>query len=133
MLHFHLDQNLMYLNHYNDLDQTKKSVSDGKTLVANAITAKGVTTATDASSQTMADNIIEIIAGSNLIVSIATSLYMDGVGGDYKHSADFTTTLTVKKSDGTILLSKSITGNTGRVRDIYNGSCSDSGTYNITA
>ena len=22
MLHFHLDQNLMYLNHYNDLDQT---------------------------------------------------------------------------------------------------------------
>lgn len=44
----------------NNLDSLGKSVSDGKTLVANAITAKGITTATDASFQTMADNILSI-------------------------------------------------------------------------
>ena len=44
----------------NNLDSLGKSVSDGKTLVANAITAKGVSTATDASFQTMADNILSI-------------------------------------------------------------------------
>ena len=44
----------------NNVDSLGKSVSDGKTLVANAITAKGVSTATDASFQTMADNILSI-------------------------------------------------------------------------
>lgn len=44
----------------NNLDSLGKSVSDGKTLVANAITEKGITTATDASFQTMADNILSI-------------------------------------------------------------------------
>lgn len=43
-----------------ELEEVKKSVSDGKTLVANAITDKGVTTATDAAFQTMADNIAAI-------------------------------------------------------------------------
>lgn len=43
-----------------EVDDLKNSVSDGKTLVANAITAKGVTTATDATFQTMADNIANI-------------------------------------------------------------------------
>ena len=38
----------------------KKSVSDGKTLVAGAITDKGITTATDAAFATMADNINQI-------------------------------------------------------------------------
>lgn len=38
----------------------KKSVSDGKTLVAGAITDKGITTATDAAFATMADNISQI-------------------------------------------------------------------------
>ena len=46
---------------YNDIEDLKKSVSDGKTLVANAITAKGITTATDATFQTMADNVASII------------------------------------------------------------------------
>ena len=41
-------------------ESLEKSVIDGKTLIANAITAKGVTTATDASFQTMADNILSI-------------------------------------------------------------------------
>ena len=47
-----------YLNEANEL---KNSVSDGKTLVANAITAKGVYTAADATFATMADNIAGII------------------------------------------------------------------------
>ena len=38
----------------------KREISDGKTLVANAITAKGVTTATDATFQIMANNILSI-------------------------------------------------------------------------
>lgn len=40
-----------------ELEATKKSVADGKSLVASAISNKGVTTATDASFQVMADNL----------------------------------------------------------------------------
>ena len=43
-----------------ETNKLKKSVSDGKTKVANAITAKGVTTATDATFATMANNISQI-------------------------------------------------------------------------
>ena len=43
-----------------DVTALKKSVSDGKTLVANAITAQSVTTATDATFQTMANNITDV-------------------------------------------------------------------------
>lgn len=43
-----------------EIDDLKNSVSDGKTLVANAITGKGVTTATDAAFQTIANNIGKI-------------------------------------------------------------------------
>ena len=46
-----------------EVDDLKNSVSDGKTLVANAITAKGVTTATTASFQIMANNIAAISTG----------------------------------------------------------------------
>lgn len=44
-------------------DELKKSVSDGKKLVANAITAKGVTTAVDAAFATIATNISQITTG----------------------------------------------------------------------
>lgn len=44
-------------------EQVKKSVSDGKTLVASAITDKGVTTANDATFQEMHDNIANIATG----------------------------------------------------------------------
>ena len=47
----------------NEINTLKKSVSDGKTTVANAITAKGVTTATDATFTTMANNISQIESG----------------------------------------------------------------------
>jgi hypothetical protein len=43
-----------------EVEALKKSVSDGKTAVANAITGKGVTTATDATFATMATNINNI-------------------------------------------------------------------------
>lgn len=43
-----------------EVDTLKKSVSDGKTAVASAITDKGITTATDAAFATMADNIGQI-------------------------------------------------------------------------
>lgn len=56
-----LDDKVTALN--SDLDAVKKSVSDGKTIVANAITEKGIDTATDATFQTMADNIVQIETG----------------------------------------------------------------------
>lgn len=44
-------------------NELKKSVSDGKTLVANAITTKGVPTAADAAFDTIATNISQITTG----------------------------------------------------------------------
>ena len=46
------------------LNEVFQSVSDGKSLVASAITDKGVTTAADATFQTMATNIANIPSGS---------------------------------------------------------------------
>ena len=46
-----------------DLDDLFQSVSNGKTLVANAITGKGVSTATNATFATMATNISKISGG----------------------------------------------------------------------
>lgn len=40
-----------------EVDDTKKSVSEGKTLVANALTAKNVETSSNATFQEIADNI----------------------------------------------------------------------------
>ena len=57
----------------NGLNTLKKSVSDGKTTVANAITAKGVTTATDATFATMANNISQITTGVDTSDATATA------------------------------------------------------------
>ena len=57
----------------NGLNTLKKSVSDGKTTVANAITAKGVTTATDATFATMANNISRIETGVDTSDATATA------------------------------------------------------------
>lgn len=48
-----------------EINALKKSVSDGKTLVANAVTAKGVSTATTATFQTIASNIGSIKSGTD--------------------------------------------------------------------
>lgn len=45
----------------NNMNEVFQSVSNGKTLVASAITDKGIETANDATFQTMADNIAQII------------------------------------------------------------------------
>lgn len=55
-----------------EVDALKKSVSDGKTLVANAITAKGITTATDATFQQMASNIAAIVTNSGYMLATYT-------------------------------------------------------------
>ena len=57
------------------INELKKSVSDGKAKVANAITAQGVSTATDASFQIMADN-IATLAGN--LTSGTTDAYNRG-------------------------------------------------------
>ena len=56
-----------------EINDLKKSVSDGKTTVANAITAKGVTTATDATFATMANNISQITTGVDTSDATATA------------------------------------------------------------
>ena len=48
-----------------EISSLKNSVSNGKKLVANAITEKGIETATNASFQTMADNIGKISSGGS--------------------------------------------------------------------
>lgn len=55
-----------------EVDALKKSVSDGKTLVAGAITNKGVNTATDATFATMAGNIAAIKTNPTLQAKTAT-------------------------------------------------------------
>lgn len=55
------------------VDELKKSVSDGKTLVADAITDKGVTTATDATFATMATNISNIKTGVDVSGTTASA------------------------------------------------------------
>lgn len=51
---------------YKELEEVKKHGSDGKTLVASAITDKGIDTPADATFQELADNIAEIKSGINL-------------------------------------------------------------------
>lgn len=55
------------------VDTLKKSVSDGKTKVANAITDKGVETATDATFAVMANNISQIETGVDTSDATATA------------------------------------------------------------
>ena len=55
-----------------ELTEVKKSVSDGKTLVANAITEKGVETAADATFAVMAANVRAIESGGGIGLNIFT-------------------------------------------------------------
>lgn len=60
-----------YLNEANEL---KNSVSNGKAMVASAITIKGVYTAADADFLTMANNIGNIYRGKKMIGSVVSSV-----------------------------------------------------------
>lgn len=75
------DVSAMAINTSNEITVLKKSVSDGKTLLADAITECGVETVSDATFATMADNIKAI--NSNLISNvyyIKGASQSDGVG-----------------------------------------------------
>ena len=64
------------LAYNSDLESLKSSVSEGKKLIAAAVTDKGVETAADATFQTMANNIGSISKGVNIdfdATSISTS------------------------------------------------------------
>lgn len=52
-----------------ELNSLKTSVSNGKSLIASAITGKGVSTASDATFQTMANNISSIVIKTSPSVS----------------------------------------------------------------
>lgn len=71
-----------------DMAELKKSVSDGKKIVANAITAKGVATAVDASFQTMANNINKI-GGAKYIGTYSSNISIDISGFKNKDVAHF--------------------------------------------
>lgn len=98
------------------MDALKKSVSDGKTKVANAITDKGVETATDATFDVLAENISKIdteLHGATLAVSTSDNELFGK-----------TVTLTINGA------------NVGTTVFASNGKCSfvvqKSGTYTIT-
>lgn len=55
-----------------DITALKKSVSDGKTLVAKAITDKGQATAANASFQTMSDN-VRLMAGTQYAAGVTAA------------------------------------------------------------
>lgn len=54
-----------------EINTLKKSVSDGKKLVADAVTEKGVDTATDATFEEIADNISKIKTGDDGYIIMA--------------------------------------------------------------
>lgn len=59
-----------------NIDELKKSVADGKALIASAITRKGITTASDADFETIATNIARIVVTSDTVHSVyATCTY----------------------------------------------------------
>ena len=96
----------------------KKSVSDGKTLVANAITAQGVTTATDAEFETMANN----------VTTVATNKYNAGVAATKVGTAQQAHVLT-----GTTFTNSSGVGLSGTMpnRGAWTGLTSGSGAIYI--
>ena len=59
-------------------NELKTSVSEGKSLIAAAVTDKGVQTAADATFQTMATNIGSIVTGSTGYTSLTFRNYSTG-------------------------------------------------------
>ena len=64
-------------------DDLKKSVADGKTLIASAITNKGVTTNEDATFSQMATNIETIKTSSSNRLVISSETKSDGTPRDF--------------------------------------------------
>ena len=87
---------------YSDLTETKKSVSDGKSSIASAITAKGVTTEADATFETMATNI------NNLGAKVGSAI----------HSGAVTTSLTIPANTGKTYIVSIATADSGNYSGI---------------
>lgn len=62
---------LSQLANYSDFQEVKTSVSNGKSAIASAITDKGVSTASNATFQTMANNVRNIAQGVTSAMSFA--------------------------------------------------------------
>ena len=62
-----------------EIANLKSSVSEGKSLIAAAVTDKGVQTAADATFQTIADNIAAITSKNNYVVVGSTSPFNDSI------------------------------------------------------
>ena len=80
----------------------KNSVSDGKTNVANAITAKGVSTSTTATFATMKTNISSIRRGERLNISTSTTISSGDYGtvNNYYHWYEIYGTTSIRKVIG---------------------------------
>lgn len=93
------------------VEELKKSVSDGKTLVANAITDKGVSTSKDATFQTMAANINTIKTNPTLqakSVTLSTSAQTIKADSGY----DGLSQVTVPAVSGTAVAGDVLSGKT---------------------
>lgn len=71
------------------MDRLFTSVSDGKSMIASAITDKGVATAQDASFQTMRDNILAIQTGDNEITLRSLTILTPPDKTDYYYNGLF--------------------------------------------
>lgn len=76
------DVNAPTIEEFNSL---KTSVSEGKSLIATAVTGKGVQTAADATFQTMATNISSIPTGYTKVSEVNDRVTVGG-GGDFRAS-----------------------------------------------
>ena len=86
------DTNTVYTHPYdiqcnaiNEINSLKSSVSNGKSAIASAITGKGVSTAADATFQTMANNINQIYVPDSRLVLTNDTLTM-GAASSYDFS-----------------------------------------------
>ena len=82
---------------YTAIDSLKTSVNEGKSIVAAAVTDKGVSTAADATFETIATNISSIATGYTSVSSIDNNVNIGGGGFANVYSHSFT--------NGTITLS----------------------------
>ena len=73
-----------------ELNSLKSSVSEGKSLVAAAVTDKGVTTAADATFQTIADNIGKLVIASG--PAVKQYMTKENVSGHYMTSVGWEAT-----------------------------------------